>query len=198
MWATQRFTRRGRRTLGGKGRIGARTLRRIMTGMTTRTCSAAGCDKRHFCRGFCTSHYQAAKRQGAFTERVCSIDECDAPFYAKDLCYFHYIRDLHGVARDRPRGNVGGSWHWAWKEEPGYLAAHQRIQRARGKASEHTCVDCGGNAAHWSYDRTGVKELVGVEKGKPITYSLDPWSYSPRCHSCHLIYDRSPNGEEAR
>ena len=57
-----------------------------------------------------------------------------------------------------------------------YRAAHATVARVRGKASDHTCVDCGKQAQEWSYaQRKGYSE------------NLD--DYAPRCRSCHQRYD---------
>jgi NAD-dependent SIR2 family protein deacetylase len=56
-----------------------------------------------------------------------------------------------------------------------YAANHQRVTKARGKAAELTCVDCGGQAQHWSQ----VRDTTGD----------DPSHYEPRCAKCHVRYD---------
>jgi hypothetical protein len=60
--------------------------------------------------------------------------------------------------------------------ERGYMTAHRRVAAERGKASEYDCVDCSQPAAEWSYVGTGY-------------YSTDTSLYSPRCRSCHTIFD---------
>ena len=76
--------------------------------------------------------------------------------------------------------------------DAGYVAAHSRVRRERGKAKYHGCTDCGAPAREWSYDHTDPDE-VADEKGRP--YSLKPEHYSPRCVPCHRAFDRC---EEAR
>jgi hypothetical protein len=77
---------------------------------------------------------------------------------------------------------------------PSYISAHQRVSAQRGKASDHPCVDCGEPAADWSYDHSGVQEHQGVGKGRnsKLRYSLDVYAYQPRCHPCHVSFDRNP------
>lgn len=58
-----------------------------------------------------------------------------------------------------------------------YRSAHNRVERERGKATEHACIDCGEQAAHWSFD-----EITG--------FSPDPSRYSPRCVPCHHRHDQ--------
>lgn len=51
-----------------------------------------------------------------------------------------------------------------------YARAHAAVRHAKGKASEHDCVDCGGQALDWSQIH-------------------DTDDYEPRCRSCHKKYD---------
>jgi hypothetical protein len=53
---------------------------------------------------------------------------------------------------------------------------HERLPKARGRASDHSCIDCGGQAAEWSYR-------------EPTGYSADPFDYDPRCRLCHERHD---------
>ncbi|QBP30215.1 hypothetical protein KDW77_gp01 [Mycobacterium phage Pinnie] len=76
-----------------------------------------------------------------------------------------------------------------------YIGAHDRCRRDRGPAKSHQCVDCGGPARHWSYNHDDPNELVGPQ-GRGTTaypYSLDPAHYSPRCSSCHTLFDAARN-----
>lgn len=67
-----------------------------------------------------------------------------------------------------------------------YDRVHYQLARARGRAREHACIDCGKPAREWSYRGGDPNEQV--EFGRP--FSLDIWYYDPRCRSCHLVYDR--------
>lgn len=81
-----------------------------------------------------------------------------------------------------------------------YCTAHDRCRSDRGKASDHTCVDCGKQAHDWSYNHDDPNECVDEGTGAP--YSTDPGHYSPRCMRCHRIFDGHPfmlpGGEERR
>ena len=73
-----------------------------------------------------------------------------------------------------------------------YLGAHDRVRRDRGRAKDHSCVDCGAPAAHWSYNHSDPNELSGPQGSKgttPYPYSLDSAFYDPRCSSCHTKFD---------
>lgn len=69
-----------------------------------------------------------------------------------------------------------------------YSTAHQRVTSDRGQAQAHNCVDCGGQAKHWSYNHTDPNERISqIVAGIP--YSTDPTHYSPRCVQCHKHFD---------
>lgn len=76
---------------------------------------------------------------------------------------------------------------------PSYLAVHKRIARERGPAIEHDCVDCGEQAAHWSYDGQDPDERVGpvAVRGRTyqVTFSVNHHHYAPRCAGCHKKHD---------
>lgn len=79
-------------------------------------------------------------------------------------------------------------------DRPTYSSAHQRLRRAKGRAANHRCVDCGGPARTWSYRHGDPKELTEphtLKSGRVIllAYSLDPAQYEARCTSCHTKMD---------
>lgn len=41
-----------------------------------------------------------------------------------------------------------------YSARPAYRTVHGRLQRLYGKASSHSCVDCGSQARQWSYETT--------------------------------------------
>jgi len=57
----------------------------------------------------------------------------------------------------------------------GYLAAHKRLYRRRGKAREYPCAHCGGQAQQWA--------TIHGRDGK------DAGDYTPLCVKCHVAYD---------
>lgn len=176
--------------------------------MPERTCSIEGCDKPHFGRGWCSTHYQRWKRLGDplaevghYTPRdpqaQCSIDGCENRRARRDWCKKHYYRwRRHGDPNYDPATPTGEDSPF-WKGRfVGYLAAHYRVRTYRGKATEHTCVDCGGQAHEWAYDHRDPDEIVadsGYHKGMP--YSPDPSHYQPMCKTCHKRFDRTMAGE---
>jgi hypothetical protein len=90
-----------------------------------------------------------------------------------------------------------GPEHPKWSSRPTYTAAHQRVKAASGSASLRTCVDCGGKAEHWAYDRQDPDELSGVDyHGSHLTYSGKPQHYQPKCRRCHLGGDAARRRRE--
>lgn len=68
-----------------------------------------------------------------------------------------------------------------------YAAVHQRLEHARGKASEHHCADClSAPAEQWSYEGGDGDELR-TPTGLRFTSNL--WAYTPRCRACHEQLD---------
>lgn len=65
----------------------------------------------------------------------------------------------------------------------GYHAAHARIRRERGPASNYPCIcGCGGMAAEWALRHgNGPRVAAG--------WSDDPFDYDPMCKSSHSRRD---------
>jgi hypothetical protein len=84
-------------------------------------------------------------------------------------------------------GNTNGSKG----DDVRYGGAHDRIVAVRGKASEHSCVDCGGPARDWSLIHDAPDERIAASGcAAGLAYSLDVWAYEPRCAMCHKRYDQ--------
>lgn len=67
-----------------------------------------------------------------------------------------------------------------FRKDVGYLRRHERVHEARGKASDHLCVDCGLQAQEWAQ----VHDTDGYD-----VYE----HYQSRCCSCHQKYDNHWN-----
>ena len=161
--------------------------------MTKRTCTAEGCGRPYYARGYCTMHWSRARYRGESLPppivpivQPCKIDGCEQLHQARGYCKKHYTRWLrHGD----PLANFTiGEAHPQWAGTAAtYRAVHKRLDRLRGLASGYACVDCGQPAHHWSYDNTSDQERISTE-GHP--YSPDLAAYSPRCQPCHVRFDR--------
>lgn len=68
-----------------------------------------------------------------------------------------------------------------------YGAAHGRVHKARGPASDYPCVRCGGQARDWAYDHADPDVRYDVQIHSP--FSLDPNHYQPMCVQCHRRFD---------
>ena len=70
-----------------------------------------------------------------------------------------------------------------------YLAAHKRVHRERGKASQFTCVDTGERAEEWSW--AGCEEPMAEESGvnAGLGYCLHVDHYVPRTRKAHKAHD---------
>ena len=117
---------------------------------------------------------------------------CGLPWRSRkiELCENHYRRKL----------KYGDPAITRFTPARPYDAAHHRIRKARGRAREHRCADCGAPAVQWSLNHRTVTEIQYDTDGAPdgwdtkLAYSDDVNDYSPRCRSCHLRYDL-PRGE---
>jgi hypothetical protein len=122
---------------------------------------------------------------------ACSVTDCDKRTHAHGLCKAHdHRRRRYGSPTAPSRmgpGPLNPNWHG---EDIGYVGAHKRVHRKRGRAAEHTCVDCDQPAAHWSYDGLDPNAQRGPSReGFESWYSTNTDHYVPRCVSCHMLHD---------
>ena len=151
----------------------------------TRMCSIEGCDKKHKALGLCGMHYRRLIITGttdllyAPRER-CLVEGCERKHRSNGYCHFHHTRWLrHGdplmALKDMGQG-----------DDIQYRAVHQRIRMQRGPATNYQCVDCGEQAAHWSYDHADPNERIDKNR---CAYSIDVDRYQSRCIPCHRLFD---------
>ena len=126
---------------------------------------------------------------------TCSL--CDKPVYSQRTgwCAMHFKR-----WRRNGDPNIVGNpsqfklGHGLKGNDISYHGAHDRVRRAKGKASAHKCVDCGLKAREWSYTHVDPDELTGsVTSGGrtyTTTYSANPDFHVPRCNRCHQHVDQ--------
>lgn len=175
------------------GRKGAKGLcpacYRELRKATAPPCIVPDCTKpKHSANGYCGAHYARLKRYGDPEAPLlrqpnvgpCEVEGCEEPMRKVRLCANHYaMRRTHGEIRE---------WHYRWGDG-GYNPAHRSLQRVRGKAATHSCVDCGQQAQEWSYNGGDPDEITDAD-GR--TFSRDPGFYSPRCVKCHRVFDDNP------
>lgn len=158
--------------------------------MADATCSVDGCQNAVKARKMCGKHWQQWRKIADPAEvqlygRNCQVDGCTRKHQAQGYCNLHYNRLWrHGeplVELIAPRIKSGPENH-QWKDgNISYYTAHQRVRDHKGKASEHLCVDCGEQAAQWSYTHDCPDELTR----RGLRYSADPARYVARCTTCH-------------
>ena len=81
-----------------------------------------------------------------------------------------------------------------------YKAAHDRVRRLWGSASQYRCVTCNESAQQWAYDdpdfligHGGTRSFTTGEL-IPMTYSQWPEFYMSMCRSCHKRKDLAARG----
>ena len=173
--------------------------------MSNSTCSIDGCGRGHLAHGLCSMHYARLRRLGeagsAGSMRAggagdpCKVDGCSRDYLAIGFCKLHYQRWAKwGDPMKDDTESRHGEGHPLWVgDSASYHTAHRRIFYKRGSTAGHECVDCGEEAAEWSYDHNDPHEKQGLcTRGiQVLTYSPDPYHYSPRCRPCHRKFDSS-------
>jgi hypothetical protein len=75
-------------------------------------------------------------------------------------------------------------------DEITYNSAHYRVKRAKGRPSEHNCVDCGRAGEDWSLKADSRQRHWGLaSRGYFAWFSGDPADYEVRCRKCHKRHD---------
>jgi hypothetical protein len=166
--------------------------------VTKPICAEPGCTEASYARGFCQRDYNRHRNRGEFqgTNLIAPHDitgrrygllvairregklwicRCDCGATRRATVSALNAGDYrHCGNRSLHRNNVNA----------GYRTVHTRLEAQFGKASTYPCVDCGYQAAEWSYDGTDEQQV-----GKSSAYSRDLGHYQPRCVQCHTDYD---------
>jgi hypothetical protein len=123
--------------------------------MAQDTCSIAGCDRPHYCKTFCSPHYQRWRQHGdpgrvevMFQQagRTCTVEGCDKPLACRDMCDNHYNRwKRHGdplaVVVERFRSSTGTCLMEGCGGKPvarGYCSGHAARIRKTGDPGSAT------------------------------------------------------------
>lgn len=167
-------------------------------------CKVDGCldlIKRH---GFCYAHYMKDWRYGTPTPvhtpwlkdlsgaryGTLTVDRFeDGKWICECDCGRTRLVTAGELKRTGERNTCGDRSVHRRGNDAGYGAAHQRVYRDRGKATDYDCADCGEQAKQWSYNHDDQNEKFDESMG--LKYSLDPAHYSPRCVPCHKSFDLS-------
>lgn len=161
------------------------------------SCRVPDCDKPRHCESqLCGMHrtrwnrYKTLDAPAPRARGVCRVADCDKQLHGHGLCSMHLSRKKrHGdplITTPRPvyaLAELNCKWQG---EDVTYGAAHKRVRTRHGAASLHACIDCGGQAAQWSYNHTDPSERSDA-KGR--RFSPDSDHYSPRCVPCHRAFD---------
>lgn len=163
-----------------------------------RFCSVDGCDRLAEHRGWCNAHYIRWRIHGDPTaggkphdgsSTPCNVDGCDGPSVAWGWCEAHYRRWKKSGDVGSPDVRQVGSG-----DDVGYNTAHRRVAEAKGAASQHDCINCGGHAREWAYDHADPDARI-ASPGNPriagMPYSLSVDHYQPMCKSCHKAFDKA-------
>ena len=101
------------------------------------------------------------------------------------MCYKHYKRwqvfGDEGITRVSERDS---------EHVLSYRGAHRRIEAEKGRASNHACEKCGGQAAEWAYNHEDDEEVYGHHGACFMAFSLSPDFYVPMCVPCHRAFDK--------
>jgi hypothetical protein len=135
---------------------------------------------------------------------MCLIQGCDTRGRNKGgegLCEKHYYRQRRNGSPDTLLGPAR-QWKDPETSDFGYVTAHQRIQRRRGKATEHPCARCGEQAMDWALTGEAThsepyrkRRADGSWYERLIWFSKDPDDYSPLCRPCHRRSEREPSSD---
>jgi hypothetical protein len=165
-------------------------------------CLVADCGGQPFGHGWCQKHYARWRNTGdplgirrtPAANQPCAIEGCDRTARSRGWCKMHHHRWMRtgNPLTVRPIGYTPpGPTHPSWQgDNITYLRAHRRLDRIKGRASIHACIDCGGPAAEWSYDHKDPDQKIGTGLS-PYAYSVKPEHYQPRCIRCHRAFDKA-------
>ena len=167
-------------------------------------CQIEGCDRPHKRYGYCYGHYMKWWRYGdaEWVAPKRRLDLSGKKFgllvVLRELDAKHWECECECGRVTRVRGwsltsggtttcGHGPTHHRASHVK--YHGAHARLYSDLGRAADHACVDCGSEAAHWSYDHSDPRQLIDEETG--AAYSLSTEHYMARCVPCHKAFDMS-------
>lgn len=167
------------------------------------TCSVPGCTDPVRSKGWCYAHYMRDYRYGSPTARPTRAADLTGQRFGRLvaleregrywLCRCDCGQLTRPTTHNLTSGNTTtcGAPPCRYTARPRYSAVHERLRTTLGPARQYQCVDCGRQAAQWSYDHDDPDELVAPEGeyGAGLAYSPKLEHYLPRCVPCHKRYD---------
>lgn len=115
--------------------------------------------------------------------QVCAFDGCPKLARHRGWCSTHY-------ERWRRHGSPDVTLKTRDPKLVTYSTVHQWLPQQRGRAADHTCVDCGQPARSWSYSHLCPEERLGYHGPKLMPYCHHIFEcYAARCEPCHTRYD---------
>ena len=186
----------------------------------TRTCSIDGCEKPHYGRGWCRSHYASYWR--ASRSALCSIEGCDGRQHARGWCITHYSRwrttgepGSADLLRQRGERCAVADCDRPY-EGVGYCKLHRERWKRHGDPLHVDVARWGGDDIGYSGMHDRLRRNRGAASthpcqqcGRPARdwaythdcpnerlseegpYSTDQTRYVPLCGSCHQRADKA-------
>ena len=126
-------------------------------------CKVDGCERVHYCHGFCVMHDRRNTRHGD-------------PYTV--------------LASGSPPGDKHPRW---LAEGVGYIGMHKRIYAELGKASLYPCSapGCTAQAKQWAYDHLDPDQKTEIQDGYLVSFSTHIEHYVPMCVPCQKKLDLS-------
>lgn len=142
-------------------------------------------------RPLCSKH-QKDRETEANSQKPCEAEGCDNHRHqARRYCSGH-VRRLYSLGELLPDLPLPGAP--TGTGPCGYVAAHERVRKAKGSVKDYTCISCPNQALHWAYKHGSPNEQTAVilKDGRSwkASWSGDPNDYEPMCRTCHARFDR--------
>ncbi|MFH2025295.1 MAG: hypothetical protein ABIK30_05645 [bacterium] len=165
-------------------------LKKYWENRKTRKCALPNCNKKHYAKGFCRTHYNLNRFNGEpeykknLPKPKCKVENCHKISKTKGFCKFHYNRYAKGIELTKPKGNHGelnNKWSGGYSQYPN----HYEMKKNRLivlKKSNYICCFCGGKANCIHH----------------LDFSKDNHDISNLVASCHKCNTQKRNGDNRR
>ena len=140
--------------------------------MAKRTCSTEGCNKAHYSKGRCRSHYERWRR-AVRTPNPCSIEGCEKPSFQRGWCAMH---------------------HWRWRSNGDPLAVRRivgddtrRLWSKIDKRDPEECWPWTGSRDGYGYGQISIKGKL--LKPYRVAYEIVVGEIPDGAHIDHRCHD---------